>query len=78
MLRAVNVSHTVKYIVLKQLDFFAHGVVAVKTCERIGGEESFSLPTPCMVSSRPAYRRLKSYGRWHCSGRKIATVAGKE
>jgi hypothetical protein len=27
-----------------------------------------------MVSSRPAYRRPKSYGRWRCSGRKIATA----
>src|SRR5437879_5947335 len=33
-----------------------------------------SLPRPCMVSSRPAFRRPKSYGRWLCSGRKIATA----
>src|SRR6266571_5170439 len=33
-----------------------------------------SLPRPCMVSSRPAYRTPKSYGSWLCSGRKIATA----
>src|SRR5207302_1425055 len=33
-----------------------------------------SLPRPCMVSSRPAYRRPKSYGRWRCSGRRTATA----